>query len=94
MKFELGKVMMTVGANTKLECTSVAEILLGRYANGDWGNLSDDDKQENEIALKQNYRLLGSYEDAIYLMPEQSMNPKDLNICMKWQQLLCLVKNA
>ena len=36
MKFELGKVMMTVGANTKLECTSVAEILLGRYANGDW----------------------------------------------------------
>lgn len=54
MKFELGKVMMTVGANTKLECTSVAEILLGRYANGDWGNLSDDDKQENEIALKQN----------------------------------------
>ena len=61
MKFELGKVVMTVGANTKLECTSVAEILLGRYANGDWGNLSDDDKQENEIALKQNYRLLGSY---------------------------------
>ena len=56
MKFELGKVMMTVGANTKLECTSVAEILLGRYANGDWGNLSDDDKQENE--------MLGSYEDA------------------------------
>ena len=39
---------MTVGANTKLECTSVAEILLGRYANGDWGNLSDDDKQEND----------------------------------------------
>ena len=38
MKFELGKVVMTVGANTKLECTSVAEILLGRYANGDWGN--------------------------------------------------------
>ena len=64
MKFELGKVMMTVGANTKLECTSVAEILLGRYANGDWGNLSDDDKQENEIALKQNYRLLVFYEDA------------------------------
>ena len=45
MKFELGKVVMTVGANTKLD-------------------LSDDDKQENEIALKQNYRLLGSYEDA------------------------------
>ena len=75
MKFELGKVMMTVGANTKLECTSVAEILLGRYANGDWGNLSDDDKQENEIALKQNYRLLGSYEDAngvsFGLLPKQ-----------------------
>ena len=69
MKFELGKVMMTVGANTKLECTSVAEILLGRYANGDWGNLSYPTEetmpvQENEIALKQNYRLLGSYEDA------------------------------
>ena len=64
MKFELGKVVMTEGANTKLECTSVEEFLLGRYPNGDWGNLSDDDKQENEIALKQNYRLLGSYEDA------------------------------
>ena len=33
MKFELGKVVMTVGANAKLECTSVAEILLGRYVN-------------------------------------------------------------
>ena len=57
-RFELGRVVITVGANTRLVCPSVSEILLGRYANGDWGNLCDGDKQLNEIALKHGDRML------------------------------------
>ena len=54
---------MTVGANTKLECTSdcgnaywdVMQTVTGKLSMMITGN---------EIALKQTTRLLGSYEDA------------------------------
>ena len=35
---------------------------LNRHVKGDWGNLSDEDKQENELSLKEGYRLLSAYE--------------------------------
>lgn len=35
---------------------------LKRHAQGDWGDLCDEDKQSNEDALKHGNRLLSSYE--------------------------------
>ena len=32
------------------------------YIRGDWGNVCDEDKQENELSLKEGYRLLSAYE--------------------------------
>ena len=32
--------------------------------SGDWGDLSDDDITENEISLKERFRLLSSYQTA------------------------------
>ena len=35
---------------------------LNRHVKGDWGTLSDEDKQENELSLKEGYRLISAYE--------------------------------
>ena len=34
---------------------------LTRHARGDWGELSADDVAENEVSLKNGFRLLSSY---------------------------------
>jgi hypothetical protein len=33
------------------------------HIRGDWGNVCDEDKQENELSLKEGYRLLPAYEN-------------------------------
>ena len=35
---------------------------LTRHRRGDWGNITDEDKQENELSLKEGYRILSAYE--------------------------------
>jgi len=62
-RFELGNVVATPGALDALEEAGLTPIhLIERHVRGDWGNLSDDDKAENELSLKQGFRLLSSYE--------------------------------
>ena len=34
---------------------------LERHARGDWGDLSEEDKQENELAVEQGFRILSAY---------------------------------
>jgi hypothetical protein len=61
-RFSLGQVvatpeaMATVGRLGK----SVLEFI-ERHVRGDWGDLSDDDKQANEDALADGSRILSSY---------------------------------
>lgn len=35
---------------------------LQRHMNGDWGNLNEEDKHENDLSLKEGYRLFSAYE--------------------------------
>jgi len=35
---------------------------LRRHARGDWGDVGKEDKQENDLSLKEGYRLLSAYE--------------------------------
>jgi len=35
---------------------------LARHATGDWGGLCAFDRRQNEIALREGYRVLSSYE--------------------------------
>jgi hypothetical protein len=35
---------------------------LARHATGDWGELCAFDRRQNEIALREGYRVLSSYE--------------------------------
>ena len=64
--FLLGRLVMTRGVNDLLaEDKAFAKFVtesLNRHVKGDWGELSDEDKQENELSLKAGYRLLSAYE--------------------------------
>jgi hypothetical protein len=35
--------------------------LLIRHASGDWGELNEHDRQENEFSLKNGFRILSNY---------------------------------
>ena len=58
----LGQVVATPGALEALEdaATQPAE-LLARHQAGDWGEVPPEDAAENELSLKQGFRLLSAY---------------------------------
>jgi hypothetical protein len=59
----LGKVVATPGALKLL--SEMGEDLFGyitRHATGDWGDLCAFDRRQNEIALRDGYRIFSSYE--------------------------------
>ena len=67
IKFKLGQLLMTRGVNDKVaESSEFAKFVtesLKRHARGDWGNMCREDKEENELALKEgNLRLFSAYE--------------------------------
>jgi len=66
-KFQLGSMVMTAGVNEKVaEDTRFAKFVtvsLARHATGDWGDMSQEDKEENDLALKAgNLRIFSAYE--------------------------------
>ena len=66
-KFNLGKLLMTRGVNNQIaDDTKFAKFVidsLKRHASGDWGNMCQEDKAENELALWQgNLRIFSAYQ--------------------------------
>ena len=60
--FPAGQIVATPGALALLEQTNRSPLeFLSRHLRGDWGDLCQDDKTENELSLKQGFRLLSSY---------------------------------
>jgi len=60
--FRLGQVVATPGALEALEETAQsASEFLGRHVSGDWGELPDEDCKENELSLKNGFRILSAY---------------------------------
>lgn len=58
--FELGHVVMTHGA---AELGVDFAPFLARHAQGDWGdNLDNFDRRQNDIAVKEGYRILSAYD--------------------------------
>ncbi len=54
--------MATPGALDACEAANVSpSSLLTRHASGDWGEICAFDRQQNEIALREGFRLLSSY---------------------------------
>lgn len=61
-KFSLGQIVATPAALDALEESGQAPIeLLRRHCQGDWGDLSSDDKQSNEEALEHGSRIFSAY---------------------------------
>ena len=61
-KFQLGQVCATPAALEALQVNEVIPAdLLARHHNGDWGDLDDDDKTENEYSVKHGLRIFSAY---------------------------------
>ena len=61
-KFPLGQVVSTPGALDALaNADQDSWDSLNRHAFGDWGDLDEDDRRENERSLKDGCRLLSAY---------------------------------
>lgn len=61
-RFPLGRVLATPGAIDTLEAANINGFdLLSRHHRGDWGDLSEDDKQENEFSVDKYLRIFSSY---------------------------------
>jgi hypothetical protein len=62
VKFKPGHIVATRAALDAL--TAAGEDVLDyleRHLAGDWGDLSAEDKQENELSLQNGWRILSSY---------------------------------
>ena len=59
----LGRVVATPGAlRLLMEARAHPFEYLARHATGDWGELCAFDRRQNEIALRDGYRVLSSYD--------------------------------
>ena len=63
--FQLGKTVMTIGAKEALkESNQLPITFLARHQSGDWGIVCEDDKRENELSVKEGFRILSAYKTA------------------------------
>ena len=61
-KFSLGQIVATPGALAALqEAHDCPGTYLRRHSEGDWGEVSREDRAENELSLKEGFRILSAY---------------------------------
>ncbi|WP_441460944.1 hypothetical protein [Burkholderia thailandensis] len=61
-RFKLGRIFATPAALEAIADAHVSIIdLLIRHMRGDWGDLSESDRQQNELSIDAGLRLLSSY---------------------------------
>lgn len=65
-RFRAGQLVMTVGVNDLVQRGALNPVpYLRRHLAGDWGDLCNDDKRQNDAALKSGEdRLFSSYQVA------------------------------
>ena len=62
IRFPLGRVVATPGALRGLEkAKQLPAAFLDRHVNGDWGDVPDADKHENEVSVEQGFCILSAY---------------------------------
>ena len=61
-RFPLGQIVATPGALELLQETGFsAAALISRHVHGDWGDLCDEDRAENDFAVTRRLRILSCY---------------------------------
>jgi len=73
--FELGHILATPGALAALQKAGQEPgDFLRRHATCDWGDLSDEDQNENNYSLENGFRLVSSYQtnagDKLWIITE------------------------
>lgn len=60
--FSLGQVLGTPGAFVAMKQAGQDPAeLLARHLCGDWGDLDEEDKQENDLSVREGFRILSAY---------------------------------
>ena len=62
-RFPLGRLVATTNAHNALTRDDITAAL-ERHASGDWGDVGQQDWQENELSLRQGFRLFSVYHAA------------------------------
>ena len=61
-KFSPGQIAATPGALDAFRASGESPLpFLERHLAGDWGELDENDVRENELGLREGFRLLSSY---------------------------------
>ena len=61
--FPLGSLMATAAAlGALVDAGQIAETFLARHSTGDWGDLCEEDKRENDFSITSGFRVLSSYQ--------------------------------
>lgn len=61
-RFSLGQVVGTHGAIDALnDADQDPNEFIQRHVRGDWGDLDEEDKQENEYSVENGFRILSAY---------------------------------
>ena len=66
--FPLGRVVMTTNLQAKLQeanpaCWEAELIgLISRHVSGDWGDLDEEDKRQNDLAIVRGFRIFSAYQ--------------------------------
>jgi hypothetical protein len=65
-KFPMGQIVLTRGVYEWMTVNGnfyhFVNTSLKRHSRGDWGNLCPEDREQNELALKDSSRLFSAYE--------------------------------
>ena len=62
-KFPVGTIVATANAKRHLTPDDILTGLL-RHVSGDWGDVSKDDRKENDLSLEKGFRLVSVYHAA------------------------------
>ncbi len=64
--FQLGQIFITIEAKESLAGANQQPCeFLAKHQRGDWGLVSDDDRQENELSVREGFRILSAYKTSL-----------------------------
>jgi hypothetical protein len=77
--FSLGQIFITSGAREALaESDQLLSEFLKKHQTGDWGEVCEEDRKENELSVKEGFRILSAYRttkgEKIWVITEADRN--------------------
>ncbi len=61
--FRLGQIVATPGAILAMSAAGTNGLeFLARHLRGDWGDLNKADKRENDLSVREGFRILSAYK--------------------------------